>query len=352
MQSSAVRRNNYGRSDTDFFQHMSMDSSVAAPILENVSQTIVMLASESRMLDWSSSSLNQVVATGKPLIPNKASSSLTHSSSPIESSKHLSLSGTWSIVNPREETQQEGNLTDNTQASWGGSALMSRKHRKLLHGIHRADSVAWNPHKMLMAGIQCCALLVKDNSPPLQLSYDGYGSCDARKWGEDLEKDFTGEHSSRESPDLPSESGNSDQKKVEETILVPEDALYGFPSPVSLSGVHCMKVRMFSEAFLLLQNLQDLLPHLNPHPDTSYNYKQASELGREEDYPKRKMLSVNPGHQERTEPSSHGEFLEGMLGTDRLGDCISDWTRDMNRVRYALPYDAVKYSYPSISDKH
>ncbi|XP_074261882.1 acidic amino acid decarboxylase GADL1 isoform X6 [Saimiri boliviensis] len=50
-------------------------------------------------------------------------------------------------------------------ASWGGSALMSRKHRKLLHGIHRADSVAWNPHKMLMAGIQCCALLVKDNSP-------------------------------------------------------------------------------------------------------------------------------------------------------------------------------------------
>ncbi|KAL8165430.1 UNVERIFIED_CONTAM: Acidic amino acid decarboxylase gadl1 [Gekko kuhli] len=49
-------------------------------------------------------------------------------------------------------------------ASWGGSALLSRKHRKLLHGVHRANSVAWNPHKMLMAGIQCCALLVKDSS--------------------------------------------------------------------------------------------------------------------------------------------------------------------------------------------
>ncbi|KAH0627311.1 hypothetical protein JD844_002857 [Phrynosoma platyrhinos] len=66
-------------------------------------------------------------------------------------------------------------------ASWGGSALLSKKHRKLLHGIHRmcfqlnivfssthhlyrANSVAWNPHKMLMAGIQCCAFLVKDNS--------------------------------------------------------------------------------------------------------------------------------------------------------------------------------------------
>uniref|UniRef100_A0A8C0ZBR6 Glutamate decarboxylase like 1 n=1 Tax=Cyanistes caeruleus TaxID=156563 RepID=A0A8C0ZBR6_CYACU len=57
------------------------------------------------------------------------------------------------------------------EASWGGSALISRKHRRLLHGIHRADSVAWNPHKMLLAGIQCCALLVKDNSGLLKKCY-------------------------------------------------------------------------------------------------------------------------------------------------------------------------------------
>lgn len=43
--------------------------------------------------------------------------------------------------------------------------------------IYRADSVAWNPHKMLLAGIQCCALLVKDNavSPPVLLFY--FFSC-------------------------------------------------------------------------------------------------------------------------------------------------------------------------------
>lgn len=37
-----------------------------------------------------------------------------------------------------------------------------------IYDFCRADSVAWNPHKMLLAGIQCCALLVKDNSvsPP------------------------------------------------------------------------------------------------------------------------------------------------------------------------------------------
>nr|XP_019600790.1 PREDICTED: acidic amino acid decarboxylase GADL1 isoform X3 [Rhinolophus sinicus] len=63
-----------------------------------------------------------------------------------------------------------------TEASWGGSALLSRKHRRLLHGIHRADSVAWNPHKMLMAGIQCCALLVKDKSDLLKKCYSAKAS--------------------------------------------------------------------------------------------------------------------------------------------------------------------------------
>uniref|UniRef100_A0A6Q2Z694 Glutamate decarboxylase like 1 n=1 Tax=Esox lucius TaxID=8010 RepID=A0A6Q2Z694_ESOLU len=44
-------------------------------------------------------------------------------------------------------------------ACWGGAALMSNQHRHLLKGIHRADSVAWNPHKMLLAGLQCCAFM-------------------------------------------------------------------------------------------------------------------------------------------------------------------------------------------------
>ncbi|XP_029140219.1 cysteine sulfinic acid decarboxylase [Protobothrops mucrosquamatus] len=53
-------------------------------------------------------------------------------------------------------------------AAWGGSALLSQRHRHLLDGIERADSVAWNPHKMLMAGLQCSAFLVQDNSGLLQ----------------------------------------------------------------------------------------------------------------------------------------------------------------------------------------
>ncbi|XP_049639385.1 cysteine sulfinic acid decarboxylase isoform X1 [Suncus etruscus] len=49
-------------------------------------------------------------------------------------------------------------------AAWGGSVLLSKTHRHLLAGIQRADSVAWNPHKLLTAGLQCSALLLRDTS--------------------------------------------------------------------------------------------------------------------------------------------------------------------------------------------
>lgn len=34
--------------------------------------------------------------------------------------------------------------------------------------LHRADSVAWNPHKMLMTGLQCSAFLLRDTSVGIQ----------------------------------------------------------------------------------------------------------------------------------------------------------------------------------------
>ncbi|KAM8976286.1 cysteine sulfinic acid decarboxylase [Pelodytes ibericus] len=49
-------------------------------------------------------------------------------------------------------------------AAWGGSALLSSKHRHLLDGIERADSVTWNPHKMLGVGLQCSAFLLRDTT--------------------------------------------------------------------------------------------------------------------------------------------------------------------------------------------
>ncbi|XP_042279584.1 acidic amino acid decarboxylase GADL1-like isoform X1 [Thunnus maccoyii] len=61
-------------------------------------------------------------------------------------------------------------------ACWGGAALMSKKHKHLLKGIHRANSVAWNPHKMLMACLQCSAFLVRDKTNLLQRCHSAQAS--------------------------------------------------------------------------------------------------------------------------------------------------------------------------------
>eukprot|EP00095_Tigriopus_kingsejongensis_P002620 snap_masked-scaffold1459_size40432-processed-gene-0.5 protein:Tk02620 transcript:snap_masked-scaffold1459_size40432-processed-gene-0.5-mRNA-1 annotation:"glutamate decarboxylase-like protein 1" len=46
-------------------------------------------------------------------------------------------------------------------ACWGGSAIMSNKHKHLLRGSHLADSIAWNPHKMLGAPLQCSPFITR-----------------------------------------------------------------------------------------------------------------------------------------------------------------------------------------------
>lgn len=46
-------------------------------------------------------------------------------------------------------------------ACLGGSAIMSAKHRHLLDGAARANSIAWNPHKSLGVPLQCSMLLVR-----------------------------------------------------------------------------------------------------------------------------------------------------------------------------------------------
>ncbi|XP_064614729.1 cysteine sulfinic acid decarboxylase-like [Liolophura sinensis] len=45
--------------------------------------------------------------------------------------------------------------------AWGGSVLLSRKHRNVMAGVHKADSMTWNPHKMMGAPLQCSAFLTK-----------------------------------------------------------------------------------------------------------------------------------------------------------------------------------------------
>lgn len=46
-------------------------------------------------------------------------------------------------------------------ACWGGSAILSSRHRHLMTGSHLVDSIAWNPHKMVGAPLQASPLIVR-----------------------------------------------------------------------------------------------------------------------------------------------------------------------------------------------
>lgn len=59
------------------------------------------------------------------------------------------------------EVCRKENIWFHVDAAWGGGALMSRKFRSLLDGVELADSVTWNPHKLLAAPQQCSTLLLR-----------------------------------------------------------------------------------------------------------------------------------------------------------------------------------------------
>src|SRR5208337_5175993 len=45
----------------------------------------------------------------------------------------------------------------------GASALLSPRHRGLLHGVESADSLAWDAHKLMRTPALCAAVLVRDS---------------------------------------------------------------------------------------------------------------------------------------------------------------------------------------------
>ena len=44
---------------------------------------------------------------------------------------------------------------------WGAAALLSPTHRHVMKGAEMADSLAWNPHKLMGLPLQCSAFLTR-----------------------------------------------------------------------------------------------------------------------------------------------------------------------------------------------
>ncbi|KAJ8309070.1 hypothetical protein KUTeg_013944 [Tegillarca granosa] len=69
--------------------------------------------------------------------------------------------GAYDPIEPIADICQKYGLWLHVDGAWGGGALISRKTRHLLKGIERADSLTWNPHKMMGAPLQAAAFMTK-----------------------------------------------------------------------------------------------------------------------------------------------------------------------------------------------
>jgi len=70
--------------------------------------------------------------------------------------------GAFDPVGAIAEIARRDGLWLHVDGSYGGSVLFSRRHRGLVDGVELADSVAWNPHKMMGVPLACAALLVRE----------------------------------------------------------------------------------------------------------------------------------------------------------------------------------------------
>merc|ERR1719481_2221523 len=72
--------------------------------------------------------------------------------------------GAFDPIEPIADICERHGIWLHIDAAWGGGLLMSKKFKQdRFTGIHRADSVTWNPHKLLGTLLQCSTLHIKEN---------------------------------------------------------------------------------------------------------------------------------------------------------------------------------------------
>jgi len=82
----------------------------------------------------------------------------------ILSTAGTTVRGSFDDLNAISEIAQKHGIWHHVDAAWGGAALFSDRHSDLLNGIEKADSFAFDAHKMIGSSMVCSAFLVNDES--------------------------------------------------------------------------------------------------------------------------------------------------------------------------------------------
>lgn len=80
----------------------------------------------------------------------------------VNATAGTTVAGAFDPVDAIAEICRARGLWLHVDGCFGASALMSTTHRVLLRGVEQADSLSWNPHKMLGMTQQCSVLLVRE----------------------------------------------------------------------------------------------------------------------------------------------------------------------------------------------
>ncbi|XP_033624948.1 glutamate decarboxylase 1-like isoform X2 [Asterias rubens] len=98
-------------------------------------------------------------------LENKIQQAIARGDKPffVNATAGTTVLGAFDPINAVADICEKYDLWMHVDGAWGGGLLMSRKHRHKLEGVHRADSVTWNPHKVMGALLQCSAILLKED---------------------------------------------------------------------------------------------------------------------------------------------------------------------------------------------
>ena len=72
------------------------------------------------------------------------------------------VAGAFDPLNAIADITERHGLWLHIDGSYGGSVLFSDKHRALLDGVQRANSVSWNPHKLMGVPLASAATLIRE----------------------------------------------------------------------------------------------------------------------------------------------------------------------------------------------
>ena len=70
--------------------------------------------------------------------------------------------GNFDPINEISEICKKYDIWLHLDAAWGGAALLSEKHKHLLAGIDKTNSICWDPHKLMGVPLICSAFLVEN----------------------------------------------------------------------------------------------------------------------------------------------------------------------------------------------